>query len=119
MTCKDLYDVGLECPINNGADIVSDFLLDELFDYHEYVERKIGHKHIVLGFIGVEPAKVEYEIDSNWLTIHSILPKEECDYDIWKKLIPERMPVDVIPKVVEQGDGHVKYAFFHFPEDDK
>ena len=51
MTMQELYERHLECPINNGADLNSDAMLENLFDDGQYVENRVNGKYVVLGFI--------------------------------------------------------------------
>lgn len=72
LTFQELYERHLDCPINNGADLNSDALLDSLFDDGQYVENRVNGEYVALGFINGVPARCEYELGYNYMSIFSI-----------------------------------------------
>lgn len=84
LTYQELYERHLDCPINNGADLNSDALLDSLFDDGQYVENRVAGQYVALGFIDGVPARCEYELGYNSMWILPILKKKESDYSSWK-----------------------------------
>lgn len=49
----------IKAPINNGADICEDALMDNLFDYSSYVEGEKENAHSFMGFINGVPCIVK------------------------------------------------------------
>lgn len=91
LTLKELYDRHLECPINNGADLNSDAMLDSLFDDGQYVESCVNGKYVALGFIDGVPVRCEYKLGDVFMTIHTLLIEEECSYRSLFTTLPERL----------------------------
>lgn len=61
--------------INEGADLHSDALFDDLFDDGEYIDNeRWGHVHDVLGFIHGEPVMVNWWLGLNKLNV-TYLPR--------------------------------------------
>ena len=70
--------------INEGADLHSDALLDDLFDDGEYIDnerRRYADVHEVLGFIHGEPVMVEWWLGLNKLNV-TYLPRYGEDRDM-------------------------------------
>lgn len=60
----------IECPVNNGADLNSDAMLENLFDDGEYVEHEErGNVHIALGFIDGQAVMAQYWLNTNKIDI--------------------------------------------------
>lgn len=117
LTPKELYEMHLDCPINNGADINSDVMLENLFDDGQCLKGKIGGKQVVLGFIGGIPAKCEYELGQNYLRICALCKKKEGNYDSWNKILPGRLADEqVFPKHSQWHDGYFLVEFYYRPE---
>lgn len=70
---KNVVDAGnrVECPINNGADLHADMLLESIFDDGEYVS---GPKQEALGYIKGMPFMAKYSLGSNIIELHPTLP---------------------------------------------
>ena len=75
LTYQELYERHLVCPINNGADLNSDTMLDSLFDDGRYVENRAAGRYVALGFIDGVPARCQYELGCNYMYILPILKK--------------------------------------------
>ena len=114
LTFQELYERHLDCPINNGADLNSDVLLDSLFDDGQYVENRVNGEYVALGFIDGVPARCEYKLGSNFMYISPILKKEESDYSSWKNAIPERLGDETIFARGEKYAGGVYFVNFFY-----
>lgn len=111
------------CPINNGADLNSDAMLDNLFEFDDYVERQFGNHFVALGFIEDVPFKVEYDLFDNRLLLSC------CDYmkgkekfNILKDEIKERLTDEQVePDITFYSDVDGKQYFgichFYYNED--
>ncbi len=114
LSIKELYEMNLECPINNGSDLNSDAMLDSLFDDGQYVENRANGKYIALGFIGGVPARCQYELGNNFMQIFPILKKKESDYSSWKYIISDRLgDEEIFAKVFHIGGGIHHVWFFY------
>lgn len=117
LTFQELFERHLDCPINNGADLNSDALLESLFDDGQYVENRVNGKYVAFGFIDGVPARCNYELGCNYLSIFPILKKKESDYSSWKHTIPDRLGDDTIfAKVDHWGSGFYCVDFFYRTE---
>lgn len=115
---QELYERHLECPINNGADLNSDAMLDSLFDDGQYVENRVNSKYIALGFIDGVPARCEYELGSNCMWILPILSKKLSDYSSWGNALSDRLGDESIFAMVDYcGSGAYLVYFFYRSED--
>lgn len=114
MTMQELYERHLECPINNGADLNSDAMLENLFDLGLYLENRVNGKYVALGFINRVPAGCEYELRSNSMCIFPILKKKESDYSSWENIIPDRLGDETIFAKVEKYAGGLYYVNFFY-----
>lgn len=114
LTYQELYQKHLDCPINNGADLNSDAMLDSLFDDGQYVENRANGKYVALGFIDGVPARCQYELGDNFMYIFPILKKRESDYGSWENIIPDRLGDETIfAKVFNCGCG-IHYVHFFY-----
>lgn len=114
LTYQELYERHLDCPINNGADLNSDAMLDSLFDDGQYVENLANGKYVALGFIDGVPARCQYELGDNFMFIFPILKKKESDYGSWENILPDRLGDDTIfAKVSNVGCG-IHYVHFFY-----
>lgn len=111
------------CPINNGADLNSDAMLDNLFEFDDYVERQFGNHFVALGFIEDVPFKVEYDLFDNRLLLScydyvegkrkfNILSEE-----IEKRLTDEQVKPDLV--FYADVDGKEYFGICDFYYDDK
>ena len=114
LTYQELYDRNLVCPINNGADLNSDAMLDSLFDDGQYVENRAAGQYVALGFIDGVPAVCEYELGNNYMYIFPILKKKACDYSSWDNVISDRLGDDTIFANVERYSGVMCYVDFFY-----
>ena len=114
MTIKEMYEKPLECPINNGSDLNSDAMFDDLFDDGQYVENRVNGKYVALGFINRIPARCEYELGSNSMWIFPILKKKECDYSSWENLLPDRLADEETFAIVGKYTGGLFYVNFFY-----
>lgn len=114
MTIKELYERHLECPINNGADLNSDAMLENLFDDGQYVENRVNGKYVVLGFIDGIPVRCEYNLGLNCMTIHTLLSKKEFGYSSLHYTLPERLSDEqCFSKMTYCGSGVWMAHFFY------
>ena len=114
MTIKELYERHLECPINNGADLNSDAMFDNLFDDGQYVENRVNGKYIALGFVDGIPVRCEYNLGLNCMTIHTLLSKNECGYSSLHYTLPERLSDEqYFSKMTYCGSGVWMAHFFY------
>lgn len=88
------------CPINNGADLNSDAMLEALFDDGQYVERQEGKSYTALGFIDGHPMMVGYALGGASMTITS----EDIAPHFIESLIRERLSD-------EQVEAEVKHSY--------
>ena len=114
LTYQELWDRHLDCPINNGADLNSDALLDSLFDDGQYVENRAAGRYVALGFIDGVPARCQYELGCNYMYIFPILKKKESDYSSWENTIPDRLGDEAIFANVEKYIGGLYYVDFFY-----
>lgn len=114
LTFQELYERHLDCPINNGADLNSDALLDSLFDDGQYVENRVNGEYVALGFINGVPARCEYELGYNYMSIFSILKKKKSDYSSWENTISDRLGDDTIFANVEKYAGGLYCVYFFY-----
>lgn len=114
LTYQELWERHLDCPINNGADLNSDALLDSLFDDGQYVENLVNGEYVALGFIDGVPARCEYELGYNSMSIFSILKKKKSDYSSWENTIPDRLGDDTIFANVEKYAGGLYCVDFFY-----
>ena len=114
LTYQELYERHLVCPINNGADLNSDTMLDSLFDDGQYVENRAAGRYVALGFIDGVPARCQYELGCNYMYILPILKKKECDYSSWENTISDRLGDDTIFANVEKYAGGLYYVDFFY-----
>lgn len=63
-------DERIECPINNGADLHADGLLESIFDFSEYIS---GPKQEALGYINGVPFMAKYQLGYNVMELHPTL----------------------------------------------
>lgn len=118
MSYKELCENCPECPINNGADLNAQFMLESLFDSETYVKNKIGNSYIALGFINGIPVRCKYELGTNSLWVIAVLPKKECDYTSLDEILPKRLSDDeVFAKVTYFNSGYWYANFFYYPKD--
>ena len=114
MTIKELYERHLECPINNGPDLNSDAMFDNLFDDGQYVENRAAGRYITLGFVDGIPVRCEYNLGLNCMTIHTLLSKKECSYSSLNVTLPERLSDDLyFSKITYCGSGVWMAHFFY------
>ena len=106
-TAKDSKEVLLRfdrrkvpCPINNGADLNSDAMLEALFDDGQYIEHQEGRSYKVLGFISGYPMMVDYALGGASMTITS----EDIAPHFIESLIMERLSD-------EQVEAEVKHSY--------
>lgn len=117
LTYQELYEKHLDCPINNGADLNSDALLDSLFDDGQYVENRVNREYVALGFIDGVPARCEYELGYNSMSIFSILKKKKSDYSSWENTISDRLGDEaVFANVGKYAGGLYCVDFFYRSE---
>lgn len=114
LTFQELFERHLDCPINNGADLNSDALLDSLFDDGQYVENRVNGEYVALGFINRVPARCEYELGSNSMWIFPILKKKECDYSSWENILPDRLADEEAFAIVGRFTGGLFYVNFFY-----
>ena len=114
LTFQELWDRHLYCPINNGSDLNSDAMLENLFDLGLYLENRVNGKYVALGFINRVPAGCEYELGSNSMCIFPILKKKESDYSSWENIIPARLGDETIFAKVEKYAGGLYYVNFFY-----
>ena len=114
LTFQELFERHLDCPINNGAYLNSDALLESLFDDGQYVEYLVNGEYVALGFIDGVPARCQYELGCNYMYILPILKKKECDYSSWENTISDRLGDDTIFANVEKYAGGLYYVDFFY-----
>ena len=114
LTYQELYERHLVCPINNGADLNSDTMLDSLFDDGQYVENRAAGRYVALGFVDGIPVRCEYNLGLNCMTIHTLLSKKEYSYSSLNVTLPERLSDDLyFSKITYCGSGVWMAHFFY------
>lgn len=92
----------IPCPINNGADLNSGPMLENLFDDAAYVESKVGNTFVALGFIDNIPFRTEYWFGRNMLHITMVYGVKKSNWDdfinilTWR-LTDEQVELEIIP----------------------
>ena len=82
----------IPCPINEGADLNSQFLMEALFDDMDYVERETKlHRHVAMGFIDGIPVIVTWHFGKSNILIHTARPTTMDDVVSFRKTLPERL----------------------------
>lgn len=114
MTMGELFKRHLECPINNGSDLNTDAVFDDLFDDGQYVENRVNGKYVALGFIDGVPARCQYELGYCFMFIFPILKKEESDYSSWENVLPERLGDETIFVKIGRFAGGVYDVHFFY-----
>lgn len=118
MTTQELYEAGLECPINNGADLQSGELLASLFDEGQYAEGKVNDRCVAIGFVAGIPVKCEYGLGYNWAWVTAIMKKKECNYTPLDKVLPVRMSDEQVYAQVNKICGGVFVVGFYYRSKD-
>ena len=114
MTFKELYERHLKCPINNGSDLNTDAVFDDLFDDGQYVENYAAGRYVALGFVDGIPVRCEYNLGLNCMTIHTLLSKKECGYSSLHYTLPERLSDEqCFSKMTYCGSGVWVAHFFY------
>lgn len=108
----------IPCPINNGADLKADNMLENLFDDAQYVENHVGDGgYIALGFIDGVPARCSYVLGCSFLWVAPVLKKSDSDYGSWKKMLPERLSDgQVCADLTYFGNGGWYSSFYYRDE---
>lgn len=114
LTFQELYERHLDCPINNGADLNSDALLDSLFDDGQYIENCVNGEYVALGFIDGVPARCQYELGYNSMWIFPILKKKESNYSSWDDTLPDRLGDETVFAMVGHfsSGAHLVHFFY-------
>ena len=99
------------CPINNGADLNSDAMLEALFDDGQYIEHQEGRSYKVLGFISGYPMMVDYSLGRASMAVTSYLNPH---FNL-STLIKERLNNDQTEVEVEQNYGYATVRFYYTP----
>lgn len=99
------------CPINNGADLNSDAMLDALFDDGQYVEHQEGRSYKALGFISGYPMMVDYALGRASMTVTSY---GDLHFNL-STLIKERLNNDQTEVEVEENYGYATVWFYYTP----
>ena len=110
----------IPCPINEGADLNSQFLMEELFDDMDYVERETKlHHHVAMGFIDGVPVIVTWQFGKSNILIHTARPTTMDDVVSFRKTLPERLTDEQVePEIFANemaGEGNVT---FYYKDDD-
>lgn len=99
------------CPINNGADLNSDAMLEALFDDGQYVERQEGKSYTALGFIHGHPMQVDYALGRASMTVASY-GDLNINLSTW---IKKRLNNDQTEVEVEENYGYATVRFYYTP----
>lgn len=109
------------CPINNGADLKADDMLENLFDNDRYVKREdINHVHTALGFIRNIPFMAQYLSGDFYLRLTCLDKNKWVIYfDIIHSIIPERLTDEYVEPdigyiVDPDKDKYYITCFFHY-----
>lgn len=101
----------VSCPINNGADLNSDCMLDCLFDDGQYTEEHF----CALGFIRHYPFMVEYKLNDNFISLQCLVYINKEETDTLTEEIKDRLSDEqVFPKVGTLSDDINKWLFFMY-----
>lgn len=104
----------ISCPINNGADLNSDCMLDILFDDGEYVEYEVEANHFeVLGFIDGTAIIAEYWLRNNILKIKTIHPTTRGLIESYRTLLKDRLTDEQVDPVIYANETTGEYVV-HF-----
>lgn len=104
----------VSCPINNGADLNSDCMLDVLFDDGEYVEYEVETNHFeVLGFIDGAAIIAEYWLRNNILKIKTIHPTTRGLIESYRTLLKDRLTDEQVEPAIYANETIGEYVV-HF-----
>lgn len=111
------------CPINNGADLNSDAMLENLFDEGECIEHGYSGHYISLGFIEDIPFKVEYDFRDNKLMLSCMdFMKGKEKFNILKEEIEKRLTDEEVEPDINfytnlDGKQYFAIALFYYTEE--
>lgn len=106
------------CPINNGADLNSDAMLDALFDDGQYVESEPQTNHFeVVGFIDGAAIIADYWLRSNTLSLKTIHPVTDGLRKSYETLLQTRLSDEQVePVILAFDNGEYEVYFYYRPE---
>lgn len=108
----------VSCPINNGADLNSDAMLEALFDDGQYIERQEGKSYTALGFIDGHPMLVNYSLGRASMTITSeVMAPHFIESLIRERLSDEQVEAEVKHSYTDAfyGCRYWKVMFYYTP----
>lgn len=101
----------VSCPINNGADLNSDCMLDCLFDDGQYTEEHFR----ALGFIRHYPFMVEYKLNGNFISLQCLVYINKEETDTLTEEIKDRLSDEqVFPKIDTLPNNNSKWISFMY-----
>lgn len=109
----------IPCPINNGADLHADAMLENLFDDMVYVESAVNKTSIALGFIDGTPVKVEYWLGRNALSITAVYGMRR-DWKAFGGILENRLADEQVePELIAFYAMYPQHwqVFFHYKEE--
>jgi len=103
------------CPINNGADLISDAMLEALFDDGQYIEHQEGRSYKVLGFICEHPMLVRYSLGQSVIDIERLDKSHIWNHEQVEKEIDSRLRCeDIEVELHYHGDSWCQLWRVHF-----
>lgn len=109
----------IPCPINNGADLNSDAMLDALFDDGQYVESEPQTNHFeVVGFIDGAAIIADYWLRSNTLSLKTIHPITRGLIVSYRTMLHDRLSDEQVePEIIcNEMAGEYEVYFYYRPE---
>lgn len=110
----------IPCPINEGADLNSQFLMEALFDDMDYVERETKlHHHVSMGFIDGMPVIVTWQFGKSIILIHTARPTTMDDVVSFRKTLPERLTDEQVEPEISANEmaGEWNVTFYYKDND--
>lgn len=111
----------IPCPINNGADLKADNMLENLFDTDGYIKREdINHNHTVLGFIRDIPFIAQYLSGDHYLRLACLDKNKWIIYfNIIQSIIHERLTDEYVEPDISyivdpDKDKYYVTCFFYY-----
>ena len=103
------------CPINNGADLNSDAMLEALFDDGQYLEQQNGRLYKALGFICEHPMLVRYSLGQSVIDIERFDQSHIWNHEQVEKEIDSRLRCeDIEVELHYHGDSWCQSWRVHF-----
>lgn len=110
-----LQKTGTPCIIDNGVNLHSMYILENLFDNGHYVEREISAGNFeVLGYVGGAGVIVRYKLNTSEMTIKTIQPMTAKLIKSYREILPsllidEQIWAEIFPN---EAAGEYKVCFF-------